>query len=175
MMHSSDVEGFVRASRTVPTTATETGRSVKKVRSTCLVLVVAGLVAACGMVGTSHAPTPAPTAVACTSGYSAQSPVVNLSVTDNGRSITAHLCDAIWIVLTGSPPQPWLFVQSSDPMVLSVVPLPLPHPPNGTEAVYLARNTGAAELSSTTAIPPCAPIATCPPPANWTVGVTVVN
>jgi hypothetical protein len=151
------------------------GRYVKKVRSICLVLVVAGLVAACGMVGTSHAPTPAPTAVTCTTGYSAQSPVINLSVADNGRSITAHLCDVIWIVLTGSPSQPWLFVQSSDTTVLAVVPLPLPYLPNGAEAVYLARKTGAAELSSSTAIPPCAPIATCPPPAHWTVDLIVVS
>jgi hypothetical protein len=148
------------------------GRSVKKVRSTCLVLVVAGLVAACGMVGTSQAPTPAPAAVACTTGYSAQSRVINLSVADNGRSITAHLCDAIWIILTGSPSRPWLFAQSSNPAVLAVVPLPLPSDANG---VYLAKRTGAAELSSTTAIPPCTPTATCPPPAHWTVGVTVVN
>lgn len=144
-------------------------------RSTCLVLIVAGLVAGCGMVGTSDAPTPATAAGACTTGYSAQSPVINLSVTDNGRSITAHLCDTIWMVLTGSPPQPWLFVQSSDPTVLAVVPLPLPHPPIGIEAVYLATKTGRAELSSTTAIPPCAPIATCPPPAQWSVDVNVVN
>ncbi|HXC75613.1 MAG TPA: hypothetical protein VNU19_01035 [Candidatus Acidoferrum sp.] len=144
-------------------------------RSTCLVLFVAGLVAACGMTETSQVPTPARAAVACTTGYSAQSPVINLSVTDSGRSITAHLCDAIWIVLAGSPPQPWLFVQSSDPTVLAVVPLPLAHPPNGTEAVYLARKIGAAELSSTTAIPPCTPIATCPPPAQWSVAVTVLK
>jgi hypothetical protein len=127
------------------------------------------------MVGTSHPATPAPAAATCTTGYSAQSPVINLSVADSGRSISAHICDVIWIVLTGSPSQQWLFAQSSDPAVLAVVPLPLPHPPNGAEAVYLAKKTGVAELSSTTAIPPCAPIATCPPPARWNVAVTVVR
>jgi hypothetical protein len=144
-----------------------------EVRTIYLALAAAGLIAACGVVPTSAEPTPTPAAVSCTTGYSAQSPVINLSVADNGRSVRAHPCDVIWIVLTGSETQPWTFVQSSDSAILEVVPLPLPHPLNGTEAVYLARRTGTAQLMSTTAIPPCAPIATCPPPAQWTVSVTV--
>ena len=140
----------------------------KEMRSACIALLVAGLVMACG---TTHDPAPTQS-VECTTGYSAQSPVTHLTAADNGRSITVHPCDVIWIVLTGSS---WGFVQSSDPTRLAVVPLPLPHPLNGVESVYLAKETGTAELQSTAAIPPCAPTATCPAPEQWTVTVTVSN
>jgi len=137
-------------------------------RSACTVLVVVALVVACGA---SHDPAPTKAAV-CTTGYSAQSPVINLTAADSGRSISVHPCGVIWIVLTGAS---WGFVQSSDSTVLAVVPLPLPHPLNGVESVYLAKKVGAAVLQSTTAIPPCAPTATCPAPESWTVSVTVLN
>jgi hypothetical protein len=111
---------------------------------------------------------------ACTAGYSSQSPVINLSRVDDGRSITAPLCAAVWVVLAGSQPVEWQFVQSSDVTVLSVVPLPLPHPTGGgTEAVYLAKHTGTAVLSADAVSLPCVPTANCPTPAHWQVTITV--
>jgi len=138
-----------------------------------LAVLVAGLLAGCGPAAVSQTST---RSGACTAGYSSQSPVINLSGIDDGHSITAHLCDAISVVLAGTQPVEWQFVQSSDESVLSVVPLPLPHPTGGgTEAVYLANLTGTAVLSADAVSLPCVPQANCPTPAHWQVTVTVMQ
>ncbi|HEY1420599.1 MAG TPA: hypothetical protein VGG90_07805 [Candidatus Dormibacteraeota bacterium] len=143
------------------------------VRATVLVILAAGLLAACGYgsaAPASHAPS------TCSGGYSSNSPVINLAVRDNGRSIVAHPCDSIWVVLAGPSDPAWEFVQTSDPGIVAVVPLPLPHPPDGgIEAVFLAKRTGVAELSSYRPAMACPAGAMCLPPPRWAVSVTVVS
>jgi len=144
------------------------------VRTAVLDALVVGLLTACASGLGTPAQSPAPSA--CAAGYSAQSPVIDLAVTDNGRSITASLCDVIWVTLGGGLSGGWQSVETSDPTILALVPLPLPHPPDGgTEAVFLAKHVGVAALSAAGLSVPCAPIANCPTPANWAVTVTVAS
>ena len=111
---------------------------------------------------------------ACKAGYSPGSPAHRLTNQDDGRSLTVHTCDSVWIVLTGASGVQWQFPQSSDTSVLAVVPLPLPAPPpGGTRAVYLAVGTGTATLTANRAFS-CPPDAMCMMPRPWMVTVTVL-
>lgn len=113
-------------------------------------------------------------AAACKAGYSAGSPAHQLANQDDGRSLTVHACDSIWIVLTGATGVQWQFPQTSDTSVLAVVPLPLPAPPpGGTRAVYLAASPGTATLTANRAFS-CPPDAMCMMPRPWMVTLTVV-
>lgn len=127
------------------------------------------LLAACGNAASGASPTPA--AASC-AGYSSTYPAIKLTNADNGRSIEARVCDSIWIVITGGQGAAGQFPESSDASVLEVVPLPLPHPPNGVEAVYLAKHGGRATLTAQPGIS-CPPNAMCLAPEPWVVTVTV--
>ena len=144
---------------------------MSRMRTTCLALLAAALVTAC----TGGAPGRPAAAATCTAGWSSGSPVIHLSLKDAGRSLTAPLCDSIAISLAGSPGVQWLSVETSDPTVLEIVPLPLPRPQDGgANAVYLARRTGSAVLSSSRPAMACPPEPGCPAPPPWTVRITVV-
>jgi hypothetical protein len=111
----------------------------------------------------------------CSAGYSPGSPSHQLANQDSGRTLTVHVCDSIWILLTGATAVPWQSPHSSDASVLTMVPLPLPAPPpGGARAVYLANATGTAMLSASRTLS-CPPDAMCEAPAPWTVTVTVVK
>ncbi len=127
--------------------------------------------AGCAAANAGAAPPPAATACA---GYSPANPVLRLTTADDGRSFTVHECTSISITLLGSDPGPseWSFPETSDASVLEVVPLPLPHPQNGVEAVYLAKRSGSAAVSSSPGIK-CPPNAMCPSTVRWSVAVTV--
>ena len=107
----------------------------------------------------------------CATGYSPSAPVIHLSVSDNGRSVTARLCTSLSISLLGQPPGQWATVQSSDEATLAIVPLPLaPPPPGGTFEIYLAERTGSAVLSSAR----CQTDGSACPVTRWKVTVTVL-
>lgn len=149
----------------------QSGRWIN-VRTVAAVACLVALLSACGSTGAGfdHAAT-TPTC----GGYTPASPAHHLTNQDDGRRLTVHVCDSIWIVLTGSTTTPWRFPETSETSVLAVVPLPLPAPPpGGTRAVYLAKNTGSATLSSSRSIS-CPPDAMCVVPPPWTVNVTVVE
>jgi hypothetical protein len=135
-------------------------------------VAIAGLLFACTAQPTTSQQ--ALTRATCSTGY--QSRVdIRLTVADNGRSITAHLCDVIDVYLVGPPSSQWQSIQSSDESVLSIVPLPLPAPPRGgANLVFIAQATGVAVLSSVGPSSSCTKQGACPP-VQWTVGVTVVN
>ena len=123
----------------------------------------------------SAATSPALSPANCARGYSETSPTINLANGDAGRSATVHLCTAVWVTLRpGDRGSDWQFVQSSDPAVLAVVPLPLPFIPGGVESVYLAKRVGNAQLSSSPPFPSCPPNAMCLAEPRWTVTVAVV-
>lgn len=99
---------------------------------------------------------------------------IHLSVSDNGRSITTHQCDAIDVLLVGLPAAQWQTVQSSDEAVLAILPIPLPAPPpGGTHEVYGAKHAGSAVLSSVGVTAKCLTSATVCPAAHWAASVTV--
>jgi hypothetical protein len=163
------------------------------VRATSLALLAVGLIGACteGQATASPSPvarsyataSPTPVAAACIDSYSSSGLTfahvnIPLTVKDNGRSVTAHLCDWIDVLLVGH----WSTVQSSDETLLKVVPLPLHEPPpGGTNLVYEAERTGSAVLSSVSLA-----VAACPPTLptaeqtvclgfRWSATVTVLT
>lgn len=118
-------------------------------------------------------------AATCSTGYSSTNPTIRLTNADNGRAVTAKVCDSIWIMITTpqafvGPSPGWQFPQSSDTSVLEVVPLPLPHPVDGVEAVYLAKHTGRATLTAENGVSNCPPNAMCLAPERWSVTVAVI-
>ena len=130
-------------------------------RASWLPVLAAALLAGCG--AGPGALDAAPALSTCTTGYSNQIDI-HLSNPDDGRSITANLCDAIDVVLLGRTSSQWQSIDSSDEGVLKVVPLPLPAPPpGGAHDIYLAQQTGTAVLSSVS------------PTCRWSVTVTVVR
>jgi hypothetical protein len=142
----------------------------KTVRATWLLVLIAGLLAGC-----VAEPGASPAVVSiCTTGY-ANRIDIHLSNPDNGRSSTAHLCDAIDVLLVGPPSSQWQSIDSSDEAVLMVLPLPLPAPPpGGAHDIYLAHQTGTTVLSSVnvTANPCASPGCLA---VHWSVRVTVTG
>src|SRR2546425_11444735 len=143
-------------------------------RATGLVILGACLLASC--VPEYGAPIPSASATRRTTGSSSQSPVIQLSNTDSGGSITVRLCYSLFVMLERPPVGRWRAVQSSDETTLAVVPLPLPQPPNGgTNAVFLAKRIGSAELSSRVEPrPTCISRPALCPTEGWFVRVTLV-
>ena len=139
-------------------------------------LVACGTVPAAATPSTpSAAASPALSPANCARGYSETSPTITLANGDDGRSVTVHLCTAIWVALRpGDRGSDWQFVESSDPAVLAVVPLPLPFILGGVESVYLADRIGNAQLSSSRPIASCPPNAMCVAPPRWMVTLAVV-
>ena len=115
------------------------------------------------------------TVATCSAGYSAGNPALHLAITDDGTTQTVSLCTAIWIVLDSPKNEArWQSVESSNPSVLEIVPLPLPHPPGGgTEAVYLAKSAGIAKLFAGSTNPACPPGSYCPFLPTWSATITV--
>ena len=111
----------------------------------------------------------------CTGGYSSSSPTLHLAIVDDGSAKTVSLCTAIWVLLDSPKNETqWQSVQSSNPSVLEIVPLPLPHPPGGgTEAVYLAKSAGTARLFAQSTNPTCPPGSMCPFLPTWSVTIAV--
>lgn len=142
-------------------------------RAACLVVLVLGMLAGC--VPESGAPGPSPAAGKCNAGFSSRVDI-HLSVGDNRRSITAHLCNAIDVLLVGPSTSQWQSIESSNASVLSVVPLPLPGPPpGGAQVIYLADRTGSTVLSSVDLSTTCANQAATCRTAVWSVTVTAVT
>jgi hypothetical protein len=142
-------------------------------RTTWLIVLVVGVLAGCTTeAGDSNRSVGATT---CKTGFSNQIDI-HLSVADNRRSITAHLCNAIDVELTGPATSQWQSIESSQEPILSVVPLPLPAPPpGGTHLIYLAARTGSTTLSSVDLKTGCTnQPATCQT-AAWAVRVTVAT
>ena len=136
-----------------------------------LVLLAAGLLVGC--LPEYGSPTSSGSAGTCTTGYSSES-VIHLTVSDQDRSITTHLCYAIDALLVGPPFGQWQTVQSSNEAILAILPLPLPPPPpRGTHEVYLAKTTGSAFLSSVGETVAC-PLGGKCPVSDWAVTFTVV-
>jgi hypothetical protein len=142
------------------------------VRARWLFILVAGLIAGC-VAGPSAADA-LPAVITCTTGY-ANRIDVHLSNSDSGSPITAHLCDAIDVLLVGRPPSQWQSIDSSDETILKIVPLPVPAPPpGGAHDIYLAQHTGIAVLSSVNVTSnPCASPG-CPT-VRWFVRITVTG
>lgn len=108
---------------------------------------------------------PSPTSSDCPSDNSFTVDIY-LIESDNGRSITVHLCSVISVRLFDSQG-----IQSSDQAVLAILPLPLPAPPlGGAYDWFEAKRTGLADLSSEPRTAPCN-AAFC----HWKVHVTVVR
>jgi len=112
----------------------------------------------------------------CSSGYSPTAPTVRVGVADDQTLRTVTLCSSIFVLLE-SPANGslWQTPTSSDPGVLEIVPLPLPHAPGGgVEAVFLARHVGAAHLDTGSVDPACPSGAFCPALPVWFMTVNVV-
>jgi hypothetical protein len=142
-------------------------------RTTWLVILVVGMLAGCTVEpGDSDRFLGATT---CKTGFSNRIDI-HLSVASNDRSITAHLCDAIDVLLLGPATSQWQSIESSQEPILSVVPLPLPPPPRGgTHLIDLAERTGSTILSSVDLKTSCTNQAATCQTAAWAVRVTVVT
>jgi hypothetical protein len=107
-------------------------------RATWLIVLVIGMLVGC----VAESGASSSVAGKCNAGFSSRIDI-HLSTGDNGRSITARLCNAIDVLLVGPQTSQWQSIESSDESILSVVPLPLPGPPpGGADLVYLAQRTG---------------------------------
>jgi hypothetical protein len=136
-----------------------------------LLILVAGFFTACSGPYGAQVASPAGTTCTVTSAVQIE---IHLSVSDNGRSITTHQCDAIDVLLAGPPAAQWQTVQSSDEAALAILPIPLPAPPpGGTHEVYRAQQAGSAVLSSVGVTAKCLTSAAACPAAHWAVTVTV--
>lgn len=155
-------------------------------RATSLSLLAVGLLGACtwggGHATASPSPaaspvaaSPSPVAEACVDSYAGSGLTfapVNILVTikDNGRTVTAHLCDWLEITLGPSATQ-WQSIQSTDDTTLQIVPLPLHSPPpGGVYEVYEAERVGSVNLWSS-----LCPFGLACPPTSWVVKVNVVR
>jgi len=140
---------------------------------TWVALVVIALLSSCTTDQTNQ--TTSGLGNSCTTGYSSGQPVIHLSAKDNGRHVSAHVCNSIDVLLVGSTDNGWGTVQSSDEATLALVPLPHPPLPSGsTFEVFLVKRTGSAALSS------ISPAVTDHPDrkyaaTQWAVTVTVVT
>jgi hypothetical protein len=142
-------------------------------RASWLSILVAVLVAGC--VADPGAASTSPAVSTCTTGYASRIDI-RLSNSDNGRAITAHVCDAIDALLFGRTSSQWQSIDSSDEAVLKVVPLPLPAPPpGGAHDIYLAQQTGTAVLSSMGPSSQCTRQTVVCPTVRWSVRVTVTG
>src|ERR1700730_7761618 len=150
-------------------------RTTLLIAMTCALVACGTLPAAATQSTPSAAASPALSPAHCARGYSETSPTINLANGDDGRSVTVQLCTAVWVALRPSDRgSDWQFVQSSDPAVLAVVPLPLPFILGGVQSVYLAERVGNAQLSSSPPMASCPPNAMCLAEPRWTVTVAVV-
>ena len=100
------------------------------------------------------APAPAP-------GGPTISPVVVLTVADNGRTVGVHPGDVVEVQLpptfSGNVMWSWSFPQASDPAVLAVLPVPTPY---GT-GFFRATAPGRSTLTTVETCTPVAPGVVC--------------
>jgi hypothetical protein len=128
------------------------------------------LLAGCGAhtnaapVDTSGAQTNAATSLKVTSNLDCQAQTQSrnsiqlfpIGLSDNGRTYDMVDCQAVDVVLAhpGTDGCQWTQIQSNNPTVLAVFPLPLPSPPpGGVNEAWIATVPGQATLTSSLACP----------------------